>query len=115
MVVRRRSPVHDDAGEAVADAAPLGAGRVVRLRRPLQPAAWSALLEPAFPRQLHALVAAPPPAPARAAAVAVAPDDGGAAYAPPPREFPFVIAWLLVALFAFERWLATGRREAAAT
>ena len=112
---RPGSPLHDDAGEPVVEAAPLGAGRVVRLRRPLQPAAWPALLEPAFPRLLHALVASPPPAPARAAAGAVIPEDGGATHALPPREFPSAIAWFLVALVALERWLATGRRAGPAT
>lgn len=102
-----------DDGEPLAEAAALGKGRIVRLQRELQPAAWPALLEATFPRLLRDLVAAPMPMPARADAASHAPLEGGPGYTAAPREFPMPLAWLVLALFALERWLATGRRPEA--
>jgi hypothetical protein len=83
----------------------------VRLRQRLRPADWPRLLDPDFPRVLRDLVAAPPPAPTRGDAVANAPVAGGPGFAPVPREFPVAPLALVLALFALERWLATGRRS----
>jgi hypothetical protein len=105
-----RSETDADTGTD-ADTSALGRGRVVQLRRALRPADWPRLLEADFPRVLRALVVAPAPMPARAEADAVAPVEGGPGSAPAPREFPAGLAALVLALFALERWLATGRRR----
>jgi hypothetical protein len=96
--------------DAAADAFPLGRGRVVRLRHALRPADWPVLLEADFPRTLRALLAPPAPAPGRGDAAAVAPVEGAPGFTPSPREFPGALVGLVLALFALERWLATGRR-----
>ena len=63
----------DARGAVLARGVALGSGRVVRIERALAPATLPALLEPDFPRALHALFAPEPPAPARASADAARP------------------------------------------
>lgn len=104
------TPVGAGADEPLAVAAALGRGRIVQLRRTLQPAAWPALLEADFPRTLRELLAAPAPAPTRARAAVHAPLEGGPGFEAAPRELFDVLLWLVLALFALERFLATGRR-----
>ena len=103
----------DDRGEARAQAAPMGRGFVVQLALPLTPDALPALLEPGFPGDLRGLLQAPAPAPQRAPAEAYSPVRGGPGFAEIPRDLTPPLIWLLLALFAMERWLATGRREVA--
>ena len=98
------------ADDAAADTLALGRGRVVRLRHALRPADWPRLLDADFPRVLRDLVAVPVPAPTRGDAAAVAPVEGGPGFEPAPREVPGTPLALVLALFALERWLATGRR-----
>jgi hypothetical protein len=98
------------ADDTAADTSALGRGRVVRLRHALRPAEWPLLLDAGFPRALRDLLTPPAPLPARADAAAVAPVDGGPGFEPAPREFPGILVALVLALFALERWLATGRR-----
>lgn len=102
----------DDRGEARVRRATLGQGEVVQLTRPLSPDALPALLEPDFPDALRGLLQAPLPAPGRAPAAAYAPQPGGPGFTPAPKDLVPPLLWLLVALFAIERWLATGRRGA---
>jgi hypothetical protein len=103
------APVRDG-GRVIAEAAVSGRGRIVRLRVAPTPAEWPALAEPTFPRTLRDLLAPRPPAPARGDAAALAPERGGPAFDAAAREFPALLAWLVLALFALERMLATGRR-----
>lgn len=103
----------DENGDALAVAASFGRGRVVQLRVEMQPVTLPALLEPTFPRQLQALVQPAPPAPTRVDAAAHAPLAGGAGFPPTPRALDDLVAWLVLALFALERLLATGRRAEA--
>ena len=100
-------------GTGIAVAAALGRGRVVQLRQPLLPAAWPALLEADFPRTLRTLVLPPAPAPARAEAAMHAPREGGPGFEAAPRELQGALVWLVLALFAIERMVATGRRPEA--
>ncbi|HEU0152242.1 MAG TPA: BatA domain-containing protein [Arenimonas sp.] len=104
----------DARGEPRARAATLGQGRVLQLAQPLSPSKLPALLEPDFPEQLRDLLQAPAPAPGRALASTYSPQPGGAGFPETPRALTTPLLWLLLALFALERWLATGRREATA-
>jgi hypothetical protein len=101
----------DAQGQAVAEAAPLGRGRLVRFVRPLVPAALPALLEPDFPDRLAAVIATPTPEPDRVAARDYAPVPG----APAPSakvartDLRPWLAVLIALVFLAERWLATRR------
>ena len=108
--VDAKSTLAAGVGDAAADTFALGRGRVVRLRHALRPADWPLLLDADFPRVLRSLIAVAAPAPTRADAAAVAPVAGGPGFAPAPREFPGALVALVLALFALERWMATGRR-----
>ena len=103
----------DEAGDALAQSSALGAGRVVQLTRDFAPATLPALLQPDFPDRLRALLVPAPPAPTRAHASAHAPLAGGPSFPETPRDLSPWLLWLAVALFALERWLASGRRETA--
>lgn len=104
----------NERGEPRARRAALGQGLVLQLTVPLAPASLPDLLEPGFPDTVRDLLQAPAPAPQRAAATAYAPRPGGPGFPETPRELSAPLLWLLLALFALERWLATGRREVAA-
>ena len=104
----------DEAGQPLARAAALGGGRVVQLARPLTPAAMPALLQPDFPQRLRGLLEIPGPAPTRASAAAYVPIAGGPSFPETPRALSPWLLWLVVALFALERWFASGRREGTA-
>ena len=103
----------DDGGSPLARAAALGRGRVVQFSLPLTPAALPPLLHADFPRQLRALLEPEVPAPARASAAAYRPLTGGPRFPETPREVSTWLLWLVAALFALERWVASGRREVA--
>jgi hypothetical protein len=104
----------DAGGEARARTGTLGAGQVWRLTVPLSPEKLPELLEPDFPDQLRALLQAPATPPRRALAASHAPQPGGPGFPEAPRDLVPPLLWGLLALFALERWLATGRREAGA-
>ncbi|MCX7033105.1 MAG: BatA domain-containing protein [Arenimonas sp.] len=104
----------DAAGQPLARAAALGAGRVVQLAQPLSPAALPALLQPDFPQRLRELLEPAAPAPTRASAAAYAPMAGGPSFPETPRELSTWLVWLVLVLFALERWVASRRREVAA-
>lgn len=121
VAVDTRAPVdgetrvawRDDRGEPLAVSGRLGQGRVIRLTRPLEPAAIPQLVEPAFPDDL-ARILSPPPAPARVPAAEHAPLAGAASYAQPPLDLRSWLALMIVLLFAVERWMATRPRRALA-
>ncbi len=100
----------DSAGQPLARAAALGRGRVVQLAQPLTPAALPALLQPDFPQRLRALLEPEAPAPTRASAEAYVPLAGGPSFPETPRDLSPWLLWLAAALFALERWVASGRR-----
>ena len=104
----------DTGSSPLARSAPLGSGRVLQFTQPLVPAAMPALLQPDFPARLRALLQPVPAHPTRADATAYAPITGGPSFPETPRDVSHWLAWLAAALFALERWLATGRREIAA-
>lgn len=101
----------DGDGQPLATMQRIGRGRLYRFTRPLTPAAMPILLDPDFPRQLAAMLAPPPP-PTRAFARDVAPAAGAPAWPLPSRDLQPWLAFLIAALFAAERWLATSRRRA---
>lgn len=103
----------DDSGRPLASAAALGRGRVVQLAQPLVPAALPQLLQPDFPQQLRALLEPAGPTPARASAAAYRPLAGGPRFPETPRDLSSWLMWLVAALFALERWVASGRRAVA--
>ncbi|MDH5824434.1 BatA domain-containing protein [Luteimonas sp. RD2P54] len=104
----------DDLGMPLAEGAASGRGRLLRLTRPLRPAAMPQLLEPEFPHRLRAVLEPPPPPPARALAAEHAPLGGAAAWPQPPRELRPWWALLVALLVLAERWLATSRRRGGA-
>jgi hypothetical protein len=104
----------DEAGGALVEGGPLGAGRVLRLTRPLVPAAMPDLLDARFAATLRDLVTPPALPPARVTAAAFAPQAGSAPFPLPPRELASWMAVLIAALFLAERWFATRRRRFAA-
>jgi hypothetical protein len=104
----------DEEGEPLARGAAFGRGRIMQLTRPLAPSAMPQLLGADFPRRLRTLFDDPPPAPARVDAREYAPTTGAPPRPESPRPLsPWLVA-LVAALFALERWLASGpRREGA--
>lgn len=102
---------HDADGLPVATMQRIGRGRLYQFTRPLTPATMPVLLDPDFPRQLAAMLA-PPPAPTRARARDVAPGVGAAPWPVSAHDLQPWLAFIIAALFAAERWLATSRRRA---
>lgn len=100
----------DAVGAPLAVSGPLGEGRVVRLTRPLTPAATPALVEPTFPDALSRLLA-PPPDPARVRTEDHAPLTGAAPYPQPAFDLRPWLALLVALNFLAERWLATRPRR----
>ena len=97
-------------GETLAERAACAPATCLRFVQALDPARLPAVLDPAFPARLRALVQ-PPPAPARIAAADFAPAEGGAAYPPTPRDLRPWWAVLIALLFALERWMAASPRR----
>lgn len=108
------TPYWSDAGAVLVEGGAWGRGRVLRLTRPLQPAAMPQLLEPAFPARLRSLFAPPEPAPARVMARDYAPQAGAAAYPRAPRDLQPGLALVIALVLVLERWWATRRRRSAA-
>jgi hypothetical protein len=104
----------DEAGRALVEGGPLGAGRVLRFTRPLVPAAMPDLLDARFAEGLRDLVSPPAPPPARVNAAIFAPTADVQPFPLPPRELSRWLAVLIAVLFLAERWLATRRRRFAA-
>ncbi len=103
-------PLWSDAGgETLVEGGPLGAGRVMRFTRALEPAAMPDLLDPGFAAALRDVVSPPVPPPARVAAAAAAPTGDAAHYPLPPRSLSDWLAVLIALLFLAERLLAIRR------
>lgn len=100
---------HDELGAPLAEEMPFGGGRLIRLARPLTPAAMPQLLEPDLPQQLRELLAPRAPDPSSVRAADFAPITGGRAYPQAARELQPWLALLIAALLAVERWFATRR------
>jgi hypothetical protein len=101
----------DETGETLVEGGMLGAGRLMRFTRPLEPAAMPELLSPEFAAKLRDLVALPAPPPARMVAAAAAPVTGAAPYPLPPRELSAWLAVLIALAFLAERLLAARARR----
>lgn len=104
----------DAEGTVLAHEARHGAGRVLRLTRPLRAADWPALADAAFPGELRRQLLGPPPPPMRAPATALAPERIDLHWPQALRDLRGGLVWLLLMLLAAERWLATSRRRGAA-
>jgi hypothetical protein len=111
----RDAPIvwRDDQG-ALARAIGFGKGRVLKLDRPLLPAAMPGLLDAGFPLQLRDLFAQAPAQPSRVEAAGYAPRTGAAAWPERPRPLAPWLVWLVASLFLLERLLASGRRRSEA-
>lgn len=103
----------DTTGEPLAVAGRLGAGRVIRLTRPLEPAALPQLVEPEFPEALMQMLV-PSPAPARVDAADHTPLAGAASWDQPPLDLRPWLGLIIALVFAGERILATRRIRAVA-
>jgi hypothetical protein len=104
----------DPMGNTLVEGAPLGAGRIMRFARALEPAAMPELLAPDFAATLRDLVTPPAPPPARVAAAAFAPVAGAGPYPLPPRDVAPWLTLLIALTFCAERWLATRQHRFAA-
>lgn len=100
----------DSAGDVLAERAVCGAASCIRFTRALAPASLPAVLDPAFPERLRALVQ-PLPAPTRIRADAFAPATGVAAFPPTPRDLRPWWALLVALAFVLERWMAASPRR----
>lgn len=101
----------DALGRPLVEAAPLGAGRLMRFTRPLAPAAMPELLEADFPIHLHAVLDPPTRAPTRVDAADYAPTTGARHVDPAPRDLRPWLAVLIGLILLLERWLATRRKR----
>ena len=103
----------DGLGLPLVEAAPLGAGRLLRLTRPLTPAQMPQLLEADFPTRLKAVLApaAAATTPRRVAAADYSPGLGARHVAPAPLDLRPWLAVLIGLVLLGERWLATRRRR----
>lgn len=104
----------DEAGEVLIEGGPLGAGRLMRFTRPLEPATMPELLSPDFAATLRDLVSPPASPPARMVAAAAAPVTGATPYPLPPHELSAWLAVLIAFTFLAERLLASRARRFAA-
>jgi hypothetical protein len=101
----------DEAGGILVEGGVLGAGRLMRFTRPLEPAAMPDLVAPGFAAALRDLVSPPAPPPTRLVATAAAPVAGAAPYPLPPRELGAWLAVLIALAFGAERLLATRAKR----
>ncbi len=107
------TPLWRDAeGRPVAEGGSLGRGRWRRFTRPLDSETMPQLLAPDFPTRLAGLLTEPPPQPARVQARDFQPLFGARSGAPAALDLRPILAVLVLALFALERWLATRPQRA---
>lgn len=99
-------------GAPVALRKPDGKGAWIRMLVPFEPQSLPALLEPAFPDALQALLESRRFIAKRTWAESYSPIQANMAPLPPaPRPIGALLALLIAALFGIERWLATARRR----
>ena len=96
----------DAFGNTLVEAAPLGAGRLLRFTQALEPAAMPELVSGEFPARLRGLITPPAPPPARVAAAAFAPRAGVPPFPLAPRELSSWLGVLIALIFLAERLLA---------
>jgi hypothetical protein len=104
----------DALGNTLVEGARLGAGRLMRFTRPLEPSAMPELLEADFAARFRDLVTPPAPPPARVASAAFVPTAGVRPFPLPPRELSLWLGVLIALTFLAERALATRSRRFAA-
>lgn len=104
----------DEAGVVLAEAQAEGKGRLLRLTRPLTPAAMPVLYESNFPEKLKYVISPDAVAPSRVASRDLIPVAGRAAFARALTDLAPFLALLAAALFLIERVLATRARRRAA-
>jgi hypothetical protein len=100
-------------GEGLAEALPIGKGRLLRFSRPLDPARMPALLEPDFPDGLRGLLSQTTP-PRMVRAADYAPLGDARPYDQAPIPLRSWVAVLIALFLCIERWLATSRRRSVA-
>lgn len=104
-----RAPIADDAqGKTLLSAQRLGAGRILQLAGELSAQTLPDLLDARFPAQLRSWLDGHALAPRLAASITQAPIADLPAWPVPPRPLQPSLSWLLLALFALERWLASA-------
>ncbi len=91
----------------------LGSGRVLQLTGELTPESMPLLLEPDFPMQLRGWFEGPQRAPSLAPTLAQAPLTELPAWPEQARSVQPWLMWILLAIFALERWLASAPRRQA--
>jgi hypothetical protein len=101
----------DEHGDELANVVAMGRGRLIKLRRALQPQTMPVLLDAEFPAQLRALFEIPAPAPQQASAAALRPLPGGPVFAETPRPIETWLSLLVALLFLLERWFASAPRR----
>jgi hypothetical protein len=101
----------DADGDVLVRGIALGHGQALQWTRALTSAEMPELLEADFPQRLRAVLLPAPPAPSRVPAEAYAPQTGAAPWPETPRELAPWLALLIAALFAIERWFASGPRR----
>lgn len=101
----------DGLGLPLVEATALGAGRLLRLTRPLTPARMPELLEADFPTRLKTMLAPSTSAPRRVVAADYSPGLGARHVAPAPLDLRPWLAVLIGLVLLGERWLATRRRR----
>ncbi len=106
------TPLWRDAqGRLLVEGGSLGRGRWRRFTRPLASETMPELLQSDFPTRLVGLLADPPPKPARVQARDFHPLSGGRAGSPSAQDVTPLLALIVAALFALERWIATRRQR----
>jgi hypothetical protein len=107
------APLWRDAqGGLLVEGGSMGRGRWRRFARPLTSETTPELLQPDFPNHLAGLLADPPPEPERVEARDYHPLVGARAGSPPAQDLTPLLAVIVAALFALERWIATRRQRA---
>ncbi|RYM12326.1 BatA domain-containing protein [Sphingobium cupriresistens] len=103
----------DDIGATLAEALPMGKGRLLHFTRAMIPTQMPILLDADFPVQLRALLAPTAP-PARVASAEYAPLTGERSYDQPPQSLRPWLALLIALSLLAERWMATRRSRSIA-
>ncbi len=97
----------DEKGDTLMRTSAFGRGRVLQWQRELVPGQVPALLDADFALRFESWLQPVPAPPTRALAQALQPLQGARSYSRAPSPLDPVLAWLALALFALERWLAT--------